>query len=178
VNLDVACLDITRADLPRDAYDLVHVRGLLCGLPQREAVLDVLVASLAPGGWLLLEEPDGYAITALATGLHAEVLATLLAVLASAGVDWTWARDLPARLHQRGLHDIRAESEVPLIAGGSPRTDYFRLTALQLQDQVIAAGATPEQLDKWNNALDNPAQWFPSYGLVAAWGRRREGGAR
>ena len=178
VNLDVACLDVTTADLPRNAYDLIHVRGVLCGLQQREAVLDALVASLAPRGWLLVEEPDEYATTALATGQHGEILATIFAVLASAGVDWTWARDLPTRLLQRGLHDIGAESDVPLIAGGSPRTDYFRLTALQLQDRVVAAGTTSEQLDQWNNALDNPAQWFPSYGLVAAWGRRREGGAR
>ncbi|MCA1841636.1 MAG: hypothetical protein LC792_00335, partial [Actinobacteria bacterium] len=88
------------------------------------------------------------------------------------------ARDLPARLQQRGLHAIGAESEVPFVEGGSPGTDYFRLTALQLRDRVIAAGATTEQLDQWNNALDNPTKWFPSYALVAAWGRRREGRAR
>ena len=177
VNLDVARLDVTTADLPRDAYDLIHVRGVLCCLPRREEVLDALVASLAPRGWLLLEEPDTYA-TVLATGLHGEVLAKMYSELASSGVDWTWARDLPTRLHQRGLHDIGAESEVPFVAGGSPTTEYFRLTALQLRDRVIAAGATTEQLDQWNNALDNPANWFPSYALVAAWGRRREGRAR
>jgi SAM-dependent methyltransferase len=177
VNLDVARLDVTTADLPRDAYDLIHVRGLLCCLARREEVLDALVASLAPRGWLLLEEPDAYA-TALATGLHGEVLAKMFAELASSGVDWTWARDLPTRLHQRGLHDIGAESEVPFVAGGSPTTEYFRLTALQLRDRVIAAGASTEQLDQWNKALDNPAKWYPSYALVAAWGRRREGRAR
>ncbi|MGH9010660.1 MAG: class I SAM-dependent methyltransferase [Acidimicrobiia bacterium] len=175
VNLDVARLDITTADLPRGAYDLVHARGVLCCLPQREAVLDALVASLAPRGWLLLEEPDEYATPALDSGLHGEMLTRMLGVLVSAGIDLTWARDLPARLHQRGLHAIGAESEVPFIGGGSPATEYFRLTALQLRDMVLAAGASAEQLDQWNAALDNPAQWFPSYGLVAAWGRRREG---
>ena len=172
-NLDVARLDITTADLPRDTYDLVHVRGLLCCLPQRNQVLDALVASLAPRGWLLLEEPDNYATTALDPTLHGEMVAKLLASMARFGVDATWARELPAHLHQRGLQDVGAESEVPFINGGSPTTEYFRLTALQIRELVIAAGATAEQLDEWSTLLETPTQSFPSYALVAAWGRRR-----
>ncbi len=86
-NLDVARLDITTADLPRGAYDLVHVRGLLCCLPQRDEVVDALVASLAPRGWLLLEEPDSYATAALGPTLHGEMVAKLLAGMARFGVD-------------------------------------------------------------------------------------------
>ena len=172
-NLDVARLDITTADLPRGAYDLVHVRGLLCCLPQRDEVVDALVASLAPRGWLLLEEPDSYATAALGPTLHGEMVAKLLAGMARFGVDATWARNLPALLHQRGLQDVGAESEVPFINGGSPTTDYFRLTALQIRELAIAAGATAEQLDQWSTLLETPAQSFPSYALVAAWGRRR-----
>lgn len=173
INLDVARLDVTTADLPRGAYDLVHARAVLSYLPQRDDVLDALVASLAPRGWLLLEEPDEYATSALGSGLHGEVLAKLAAGVSRAGFDPTWARDLPSRLQRHGLQDIGAESEVPLIQGGSPTTEFFRLTALQLRDFTIAAGATAEQLDEWNTLLDTPTQWFPGYAVVAAWGRRR-----
>ncbi len=62
---------------------------------------------------------------------------------------------------------------MPFINGGSPTTDYFRLTALQIRELAIAAGATAEQLDQWSTLLETPAQSFPSYALVAAWGRRR-----
>ena len=172
VNLDVARLDVTTAELPRDAFDLVHVRAVLSYLPQREAVLDRLVASLAPGGWLLVEEPDEYATTALGSGLHGTMLAALVAGVARAGFDPTWARELPARLHERGLRNIAAESELPFVAGGSPGTDFFRLTALQIRDLMLGTGITADQFDEWDDLLDTGARWFPSIALVAAWGRR------
>ena len=172
-NLDVARLDVTTADLPQDRYDLVHARLVMSYLPQRDDVLDALVASLKPRGWLLLEEPDEYATVALGSGLHGEMAAKVAAGVSRVGFDPTWARDLPERLHRRGLQDVGAESEVPLIQGGSPTTDFFRLTALQLQELMIEAGATAEQFDEWNRLLDTPTQWFPGYAVVAAWGRRR-----
>jgi SAM-dependent methyltransferase len=173
VNLDVALLDVTRAELPRNTFDLVHARGVLSYLPQREAVLDGLVASLAPQGWLLLEEPDEYATTGLGSGLHGSMLAKMLAGAARAGFDPTWARNLPARFHDRGLGNVGVESELPFVVGGSPATDFFRLTALQLRDLMLVAGATLEQLDEWDALLDTPARWFPACAVVAAWGRRR-----
>jgi len=172
VNLDVARLDVATAELPRDAFDLVHARAVLSYLPQREVVLDRLVASLAPGGWLLVEEPDEYATAALGSGLHGTMLAAVLAGVARSGFDPTWARDLPARFHERGLRTVGAESELPFVAGGSPGTDLFRLTALQIKELMLASGATAEQLDEWFALLDTPARWFPSYAVVAAWGRR------
>jgi len=171
-NLDVACVDITTTDLARGAYDLVHARAVLAHVPQREAVLDALVASLAPGGRLLLEEPADDGHGPLGTGLHREMLAKVIAGTAQAGCDATWALDLPARLHQRGLADIGAESETALIQGGSSTTEFFKLTAVQLREMAIAAGATSEQLDEWSALLDTPGQWFPSIAMVAAWGRR------
>ncbi|MCA1844995.1 MAG: methyltransferase domain-containing protein [Actinobacteria bacterium] len=172
-NLDVARLDVATADLPRDTYDLIHARLVLSYVPQREAVLDALVASLRPRGWLLVEEPDEYATVALGSGLHGEMAAKMAAGVSRVGMNPTWARDLPARLHRRGLSDIGAESEVPLIQGGSPTTEFFKLTALQLQGQMVAAGATAGQFDEWSSLLDTPTEWFPCFAVVAAWGRRR-----
>ena len=128
-----------------------------------------------PEGWLLLEDPDGHAAAALGAGLHGEVLGKIIAGVSRAGFDATWARSLPDALHRRGLRDIGAESETPILEGGSPTTEFLRLTALQARELMIASGATDEQIDQWNEFLDIPAHWFPSFDLVAAWGRRREG---
>jgi len=172
-NLDVARLDVTTAELPRAAYDLVHTRAVLAHLPSRERVLDALVASLRPGGWLLLEEPDEYASQALGSGLHGEVLAKFNAGLGRAGVDFTWARHLPALFHNRGLGDVGAESEVPLFEGSSPAAELLRLSVIQVRELAVAAGAAPESLDQWDVLLSTPGQWFPGYAMVAAWGRRQ-----
>jgi SAM-dependent methyltransferase len=172
-NLDVAALDVTTTQIPGGPFDLIHARAVLTHLSAREDVLDRLIDSLAPRGWLLLEEPDAYPIEAIGPALHCEVVTKVLAGSAPSGLDATWGRDLPARLRSRGLDDIGAESEVPLAEGASPGAEFLRLSTLQLHDLAVAAGVTPDQLDEWDALLTTPGRWFPGLAMVAAWGRRR-----
>ncbi len=48
--------DVVRDPAPSAEFDLVHARLVLEHLPEREAVLRKLAASLAPGGWLVVED--------------------------------------------------------------------------------------------------------------------------
>jgi len=57
-NLTIVTHDLQTEPLPVDAVDLAHARIVLVHLPERVAVLDRLVAALAPGGVLLVEEWD------------------------------------------------------------------------------------------------------------------------
>jgi 2-polyprenyl-3-methyl-5-hydroxy-6-metoxy-1,4-benzoquinol methylase len=171
-NLDVARLDVTTDPLPAGGFDLIHTRAVLLHLPQREQILDTLVAALRPGGWLLVEEADRYPLDALATGLYGQVVERGLAALTQAGADLEWARHLPARLQERGLDAIEADSTVALFEGGSPDAEFLRLTLVQLRQLVLAAGTTPDRLDQWDALLTEPGQWFPGFAVVAAWGRR------
>lgn len=50
--------DIVNDAPPGRDFDLVHARAVLQHLPEREAVLDTLIALLRPGGTLLVEEGD------------------------------------------------------------------------------------------------------------------------
>src|SRR4029078_2070603 len=50
--------DITTEPVPDGPWDLIHARLVLLHLPEREEVLRHLVAALAPGGALVLEEWD------------------------------------------------------------------------------------------------------------------------
>lgn len=56
--LEVRRHDITSGELEDGAFDLVHARYVLEHLPAREAALRRMVAALAPGGWLLVEDVD------------------------------------------------------------------------------------------------------------------------
>ncbi len=171
-NLDVLRFDVATGGLPRDAFDLVHARAVLMHLPQRERVLDTLVASLRPGGWLLVEEGDCYPLQALGSGLHGEVWEMVIAGFGRAGVDFTWARHLPGLLHDRRLDDVGAESDVFHVEGASPAAELFRLTVTQVRELGLLPEATPGQLDAWDALLREPGRWFPSCAIVAAWGRR------
>ena len=171
-NLDVLRLDVTTADLPRQAFDLIHTRAVLIHLPTREQVLDRLIAALRPGGCLFLEEPDRYPIEALGSGLYRQTWEALFSRLSRAGMDLAWARALPVLLHSRGLAGVEADSELRFVEGGSPDADFQRLTVSQLRETDLTRGIPAEQLDAWDALLNEPGQWFPGPALVAARGWR------
>jgi SAM-dependent methyltransferase len=174
-NLDVLRGDVTADGFPRGTYDLIHTRLLLAHLPARENVLDRLVAALRPGGWLVIEEPADFAVAPFGPSLHAEMMSRIGAVSIAAGMDLTWACDLPGHLHRRGLHDLGAEAEVPLVEGASAGAEFFRLTGVQVRERLLAAGGTEERLGEWSALLRTRGLWFAAWAVVAAWGRRRDG---
>lgn len=172
-NLDVVEADVTVTDLPRAAFDLVHCRALVMHLADRERILDGLVAALRPGGWLLVEEADGFSVPALDAGLHSEVVQTVLVDgLAAGGVSWDFARHLPTLLQQRGLHDVDAEIDVPLFEGGSPMAEFLRVTVAQARAKGLTGRASAAQLDAWDSLVQEPGRWLHSFAMVASWGRR------
>jgi len=50
--------DVGAQPPPQEHFDLVHARLVLVHLPQRAQALAAMVATVRPGGWLLLEEAD------------------------------------------------------------------------------------------------------------------------
>lgn len=64
-DLDVAIVgDLRTVELPDDYYDVVFSAFVLEHIPGAEAVLDRMVATLKPGGLLVLRVPDGGAVYA------------------------------------------------------------------------------------------------------------------
>ena len=175
-NLTVDRLDLTTSELPQGAYDLVHARFVLCHIGAREQVLDGLVASLRPGGWLLIEDPSDHADRAFGPKLHGEILTRISeGFVANGASSMSWGRTLPAQLQRRGLVEVAAESRVALVEGATPGTDFLRLTAVQLREQAMAAGTSADEIDEWQALLDTPGEWFGTWANVAAWGRRPAG---
>jgi SAM-dependent methyltransferase len=172
-NLEVLRHDAVTDPLPEAAFDLVHARAVLCHLAGRDGVLAKLVAALRPGGWLLLEEADCYAQVALSGDEYGEMSHWAAEAMRGAGADLTWARDLPTHLTEAGLIDVAATTEAPLLVGGSPSAELLQLTFTQLGERALAAGAPPGLPERACAALADPRRWFPGYGIVAAWGRRR-----
>lgn len=175
-NLDVLTLDITSPTagqtLGFGTFDFVHTRAVLMHLPQREQVLDLLVALLRPGGRILLEEGDLFPVLGLASGAYARAWEGIEVAFNQAGVNCRWARRLPDRLTARGIEHVRAECDVPLVEGGTPEAELFVLTAVQIRDAVLAAGVTTEQLAVFDVQLTSPGSWLPAFALMTASGRR------
>jgi len=179
-NLTVLRHDVVSDVLPRNAYDLVHARLVLIHLVERQAVLDKLVQSLRPGGWLLLDEfdcPPLHVIDAPSdedAALITKAKGALLAALERAGADLTWGAKIHGALVESGLSDVRATRVSEEWAGGSPGCLLVLTGIQQAKAKILAANLlTESEVDRVGELLLDPSVRLGSYGICSAWGRQR-----
>lgn len=182
-NLHVVQHDIAADPPPDGQFDLVHARLVLAHLPDRAAVLDTLVRSCAPGGWLLIEEfdwprrvaDDGPHLTGpdRLLAIYTRVNEAINDLMRANGYDAEYGRYLPLRLGQSGLEELGVLQHGGLIRGAEVAAEFDRQAILQLRDQLrSAADLTSEELDAVLSALGDPQFVVPSPTMIAARGRR------
>ncbi|SEM34085.1 class I SAM-dependent methyltransferase [Streptacidiphilus jiangxiensis] len=174
LNVRLLVDDLFASALQRRGFDLVHARLMIAPLGRAEEQLSSHLSLLAPGGVLVLEEPD-----CSSWSFDGPVPATqrLLALLAdafrAAGGDMNAGRSLPELLHARGLTPrVRTESvdlppghpflRAPLAMAASLRP---RLTALAGADELDALLVDAEA------ELSAPDRRGTTFTLVQAWAR-------
>lgn len=141
-NTEVRRHDITTDPLPSDSFDLVHVRAVLQHVAGREQAIDLMVDSLKPGGWLVVEEADMRAFEAQPLP---EPLATLhqIMVMASARQEYRepnfGTRCLRLFL-DRGLDDVAATGLVQTMRGGQDSAEWWFLAVEHVRDRIVDAG--------------------------------------
>lgn len=171
-NLEVLQADVVTDGLPDGPFDLIHTRAVLMHIPARDRLLAELVARLRPGGTLLLEEFDFHSMGASPSpGWGAFWLDAADILNRAAGMDGTWARHLPRRLHSLGLCDVRARITTALFRGGSPEAEFYRVTWHQARDVVLGGGMPKEVFDDGVALLDDETQWLPGPANVTVSGR-------
>jgi hypothetical protein len=129
------------------------------------------VLALRPGGLLMVEEDDAYALRAT-TGPYREAWETFIEMMSEAGTDPEWARALPERLDALGLAGVDAELVGQLFRGGSDPARFWALTWLQARDRIAALGLPAQKVDAGRALLEDPSRWFHGPVRVVAWGRR------
>lgn len=178
---DVPGVEVRRHDVgtdpaPAGPFDLVHARLLLVHVPERDRALATMVAALAPGGVLVLEEADPalQPRVCLDERGDAEARANRLKdgfreLMRRRGVDLAFGRTLPRRLRAAGLVDVRAEAFFPLT--GPACRELERASVEQIRGALVAAGlATDEEIDEHLAAVDGLD--LATSPLITAWGRR------
>ena len=159
-NVEVREENVVDAELPAGTFDLVHTRWTLLHVPERDRVLERLVAALKPGGTLFLEEPDVLPVAALdRTGWH-DVSMRIFPVIAARGSDVAWARALPHRVQALGLGDVRAEAEFAWFHGRSELAEFWRISWGLVRDAVAAKGGDVSAWDRELAELDEPSRLF------------------
>jgi ubiquinone/menaquinone biosynthesis C-methylase UbiE len=139
--LAVARVDITADDLPSSSFDLVHARLLLEHLVAREEVVARLVRSLAPGGWLVVEDFDWATATVTdpASALQERIAAACRTVFSQHGYAAEYGRRLPRALQAAGLIDVRTRAEAKHVRA-NPQTGVpqWELLVAQLAPAMLA----------------------------------------
>jgi trans-aconitate methyltransferase len=159
-NLAVRRHDLMSDDLPADQFDLVHARWVLNWVPARERALARMIASLRPGGWLLVEESD---FVTLFHGCASEtarkvVTASVRATEAMTGSQSEYGRRLLDDVWAQGLVDVQASGRVEMMRGGTPLCAHLRLSIAKVRSTVLNSGAVDaKEFDEALARLDDPA---------------------
>lgn len=170
--------DVVTDPLREGAFDLVHARLLLMHLPERLAVLDKLVRSLKPGGWLQLDECDvSYGPSLLAADEHArEIYETFLAaraaVMDAARADGGWGQRVASAMRNAGLVGIDPRPQVELWWASSPGLRLLVHDTFHLRNQLVAVGLTDHHLEAVRAVMSDPSFLATSCPMYSVRGRR------
>ena len=138
-NVEVLRHDIRTDAFPPSSFDLIHTRAVLMHISPSVDLLQRMVTWLAPGGWLLFEEPDfgmwiGDADPLWATGPPTTHEAFPNLALSQ-------GRSLLRQIHQLGLTDVGADAEIDIIRAGTDLAEFYKLSQAALAGPKVKVGA-------------------------------------
>lgn len=166
--------DVVADDFPPASFDLVHARALLCHLPDRDRVLDRAARWVRPGGWLVVEDLTVHPVDASPHPLLRAVTRAGEDLFRSTiGTDLRWARTLPQRLRDAGLHDVGSRTTPGTIGDGSATDAFWTATFEQSVPAHLATGSLRHEDVEAMRALHrSPGFTDTGVAMVSAWGRR------
>src|SRR4029079_4546434 len=140
-SITVRRIDLREDDLPLSEYDLVHSRLVLEHLSGRKHILGRLVATLKPGGWMVIEDYDwsNYGFEDGSQGFS-EIGEVLFDFMTTAGFERDYGRRVFSDVDAAGLPGLRGEGRARLFDSTSPGFDFFRLTFESLREAIVKAG--------------------------------------
>ena len=171
-NLELRQGDILAGPVERGAFDLVTARAVLHHVNNVEAAIRNLVASVRPGGALLLIEPDFLPVSVAEPPEVRAFWDGWLAWSRERGIDYYVGRTLAPRLAALGLTQISGTAETAIYNGGSPWAEYWIQTITELRDDLIDSRKLDNPLvDKFLDHCADPNWWTRTIAFTAVHSR-------
>ena len=171
-NLDLRQGDIVAGPVDPGAFDLVTARAVLHHVSDPGAAFRNLVASLAPGGLILLIEPDFLPVSVAEPAEVRTFWDGWLAWSREQGIDYHIGRTLAPRLAALGLEQISGTAETAVYNGGSDWAVYWAQTVVELRDSLVASDGLDDALvDRFLASCADPDWWTETIAFTAVHGR-------
>ena len=138
-NVEVLRHDIRTDAFPPGSFDLIHTRAVLMHISPSLDLLRRMVTWLAPGGWLVLEEPDFGMWMGDADPVWATAPGTTKIAFPSMAL--SQGRSLLRQIHQLGLTDVGADAEIDIIQAGTDLAEFYQLSQAALAHPKVQAAA-------------------------------------
>lgn len=175
-NLELRKADILAGPVGPGNFDLVTARAVLHHVARPETAVANLVASVRPGGAVLLIEPDFLPVSVAEPADVRAFWDGWLEWSRRAGIDYTIGRRLPAMLAGLGMEGIAASAETALYNGGSPWAVYWTETVVELRGRLVASGDLDERsIDAFLVHCADPAWWTQTIAFTAVSARAAGG---
>jgi 2-polyprenyl-3-methyl-5-hydroxy-6-metoxy-1,4-benzoquinol methylase len=170
--LDVRQGDIVAGPVDPGGFDLVTARAVLHHVTDVEAAVRNLAASLAPGGAILLIEPDFLPVSVAEPPEVRAFWDGWLAWAVAQGIDYHLGRSLAPRLAALGLEQVAGTAETAVYDGGSPWADYWTQTIVELRDKLVSSGKLDDHLiDRFLAHCADPRWWTQTIAFTAVHAR-------
>jgi 2-polyprenyl-3-methyl-5-hydroxy-6-metoxy-1,4-benzoquinol methylase len=170
-NLELRKYDIMIGPVEAGSFDVVTARAVLHHVADAEKAIANLVASLRPGGAILLIEPDFLPVTiAEPPEVHA-FWSGWLAWSRDRGIDYQIGRTLAPRLAALGLQEIGGTAETAIYNGTSLWADYWTQTVKELCEDLTDSGELNNALiDAFLGCCADSAWWTQTIAFTAVRG--------
>ena len=168
--------DTVAGPVERGSFDLVTARAVLHHIADAEAAIKNLVASMRPGGAILLIEPDFLPVSVAEPPEIRAFWARWLAWSRERGIDYHIGRNLALRLAALGLTRISGSADTAIYNGGSRWADYWTQTITELRDDLINSGKLNDTLvDTFLDHCADSRWWTATIAFSAVHGRAPDG---
>jgi SAM-dependent methyltransferase len=168
--------DIVAGPVAPGGFDLVTARAVLHHVTDVDAAFRNLAASLAPGGSILLIEPDFLPVSVAEPPEIRAFWDGWLAWSRDQGIDYHVGRKLAPRLASLGLQEIAGTAETAVYNGGSEWADYWTQTIIELRPRLVDSGRLDDQLvDGFLASCADPRWWTETIAFTAVHARAPAG---
>ena len=183
VDLDLSLVDVRGPDLELrqgdivagpvepGTFDLVTARAVLHHVQNADAAMANMVASLRPGGALLLIEPDFLPVSIAEPPDVRAFWEGWIAWARERGINYFIGRSFAPRLAALGLVKISGTAETAIYNGGSAWADYWIQTVTELRHELIGSGKIDDALvDMFLEYCTDPTWWTQTIAFTAVHG--------